>query len=182
MMRKSKYLFLVIALLLLVSGCKKNDPEIVNMSGTDEEFNEDAAYNININGSGRLQCIRDVNISQLEDDFRYSITYKDGAITMLHSQEKVTGTNQTLLNEYEEAYKNIKNQYKGLRYYDVTVTRNDNSVIYDTVINYEKIDMDKLREIEPEIEGQSDIYKNNKLMLKTWWEFSKDMGMTCKGV
>ena len=182
MMRKSKYLFLVIALLLLVSGCKKNDPEIVNMSGTDEEFNEDAAYNININGSGRLQCIRDVNISQLEDDFRYSVTYKDGAITMLHSQEKVTGTNQTLLNEYEEAYKNIKNQYKGLRYYDVTVTRNDNSVIYDTVINYEKIDMDKLREIEPEIEGQSDIYKNNKLMLKTWWEFSKDMGMTCKGV
>ena len=182
MMRKSKYLFLVIALLLLVSGCKKNDPEIVNMSGTDEEFNEDAAYNININGSGRLQCIRDVNISQLEDDFRYSITYKDGAITMLHSQEKVTGTNQTLLNEYEEAYKNIKNQYKGLRYYDVTVTRNDNSVIYDTVINYEKIDLDKLREIEPEIEGQSDIYKNNKLMLKTWWEFSKDMGMTCKGV
>ena len=42
--------------------------------------------------------------------------------------------------------------------------------------------MDKLREIEPDIEGQDDIYKNNKLMLKTWWEFSKDMGMTCKGV
>ena len=182
MMRKSKYLFLVIALLLLVTGCKKNEPEIINMSGTDEEFNEDAAYNINVNGSGRLQCVRDVNITQLEDDFRYSVTYKDGVITMLHSQEKVTGTNKSLLDEYEEAYKDIKDQYKGLRYYDVTVTRNDNSVIYDTVINYEKLDMDKLREIEPEIEGQADIYKNNKLMLKTWWEFSKDMGMTCKGV
>lgn len=182
MMRKSKYLFLVIALLLLVTGCKKSEPDIVNMSGTDKEFSDDAAYNINVNGSGRLQCIRDVNITQLEDDFRYSVTYKDGVITMLHSQEKVTGTNTSLLDEYEEAYKSIKDLYKGLRYYDVTVTRDGNSVIYDTVINYEKIDMDKLREIEPEIEGQADIYKNNKLMLKTWWEFSKDMGMTCKGV
>ena len=81
-----------------------------------------------------------------------------------------------------EYRKNIKEQYKGLRYYDITVTRDGNSVIYDTVINYEKLDMDKLREIEPDIEGQDDIYKNNKLMLKTWWEFSKDMGMTCKGV
>ena len=40
MMRKSKYLLLVIALLLLVTGCKKKEPEIINMSGTDEEFNE----------------------------------------------------------------------------------------------------------------------------------------------
>ena len=81
---------------------------------------------------------------------------------MLHSQEKVTGSDQSLLDEYEEAYKNIKDQYKGLRYYDITVTRDDNSVIYDTVINYEKLDMKKLREIEPEIEGQDDIYKNDK--------------------
>ena len=58
-----------------------------------------------------------------------------------------------------------------------TIGNNDNGLV-----NYEKIDMDKLREIEHEIEGQADIYKNNKLMLKTWWEFSKDMGMTCKGV
>ena len=181
MMRKSKLLIIVV-LLLLVTGCKNNEPEIINMSGTDEDFNEVAEYNINVKGSGRLQCVRDVNISGLEDDFRYSVTYKKGVITMLHSQEKVTGTNQSLLDEYEEAYKNIKEQYKGLRYYDITVTRDGNSVIYDTVINYEKLDMDKLREIEPDIEGQDDIYKNNKLMLKTWWKFSKDMGMTCKGV
>ena len=181
MMRKSR-LLIIVDLLLLVTGCKNNEPEIINMSGTDEKFNDVAEYNINIKGSGRLQCVRDVNISGLEDDFRYSVTYKKGVITMLHSQEKVTGTNQSLLDEYEEAYKNIKEQYKGLRYYDITVTRDGNSVIYDTVINYEKLDMDKLREIEPDIEGQDDIYKNNKLMLKTWWEFSKDMGMTCKGV
>lgn len=182
MMRKSKCLLLIIILLLLVIGCKKDEPEIINMSGTDEKFNDVAEYNINIKGSGRLQCVRDVNITGLEDDFRYYVTYKNGVITMLHSKEKVTGTNQELLDEYEEAYKSIKDQYKGLRYYDITVTRDENSVIYDTVINYEKIDMKKLKEIEPDIEGQVDIYKGNKLMLKTWWEFSKEMGMTCKGV
>ena len=138
MMRKSRLLIIVV-LLLLVTGCKNNEPEIINMSGTDEKFNDVAEYNINIKGSGRLQCVRDVNISGLEDDFRYSVTYKKGVITMLHSQEKVTGTNQSLLDEYEEAYKNIKEQYKGLRYYDITVTRDGNSVIYDTVINYKMI-------------------------------------------
>ena len=67
MMRKSK-LLIIIVLLLLVTGCKSNEPEIINMSGTDEKFNDVAEYNINVKGSGRLQCVRDVNISGLEDD------------------------------------------------------------------------------------------------------------------
>ena len=169
-MKEIKIFVLILLSTCLLVGCEKK--EEIEIEGEKIDTKEMV----------HEHCSRTGTLEGGEAELNYDIYYTGEVLNILRSEEKVKSSTSSILDEYEEAYKSIKDQYKGLRYYDVTVTRDGNSVIYDTVINYEKIDMDKLREIEPEIEGQADIYKNNKLMLKTWWEFSKDMGMTCKGV
>ena len=68
-------------------------------------------------------------------------------------------------------------QYEGLKYYDNIVTRTDNSIISDTTINYAKIDIDKLLEIEGE---EDNVIENGKVKLSTWLNFAKKFGVTCE--
>ena len=173
---------IVIVLLLLVTGCNKNkNVEIVNMDGTTSKKSDNPLYNINVKGSGTLECTRAANAySGLTASFNYGVTYKHGIITFIHSIEKVKGDSSSALDEYEEAYNKIRDRYSDIKYYDITVTRDTNSVIYDSKIDYEKVDMNKILKIEG---NENNIYdSNNKLELKKWYSFVKKMGTTCKGV
>ena len=69
------------------------------------------------------------------------------------------------------------NIMKDLKYYDNTVKRTDNSVTSDTVINYGKIDIDKLLDIEGE---EDNVIKNGKVKLDDWLEFTEKFGMKCE--
>ena len=69
---------------------------------------------------------------------------------------------------------------KDLDGYKVTVTRDENSVIYDSDIDYNKLDVDKLKKIEG---NEKDHFNSsNKLTLKEWYNVNKTYGTTCKGV
>ena len=83
-----------------------------------------------------------------------------------------------LLDIYEEAYNNINKQYKGLEYYDTEVVRDNNSVTRDTTINYAKIDIEALLDIE----GSEDnvIDSDGKVKLQTWLDFTKPFGVKCE--
>ena len=107
----------------------------------------------------------------------YEVYYEDDYVTILHSTEEVTSDDSSVLDTYEEAYKNIFKQYEGLKYYDNIVTRTDNSIISDTTINYAKIDIDKLLEIEGE---EDNVIENGKVKLSTWLNFAKKFGVTCE--
>lgn len=173
---------LLIIMLLLITGCGKNNGvEIVNMEGTTSNTSENPMYNINVKGSGDLECTRAANAYKgLTASFNYGVTYKNGIITNIHSIEKVKGDDTSALDEYEEAYKTIKDKYKDVKYYDITVTRDSNSVIFDSNIDYTKVNMNKILKIEG---NENDIYNSdNKLELKKWYSFVKKMGTTCKGV
>lgn len=182
MKRIVKSSLIVVVLLLLVTGCgKKDNIDIVNMDGTTSKRSENPLYNINVNGSGTLNCTRSANAySGLTASFNYAVTYKKGIITFIHSIEKVKGESTSGLDEYEAAYNKIKDKYSDIEYYDITVTRDNNSVIYDSNINYEKVDMNKILKLEG---NENNIYNSsNKMELKKWYSFVKKMGTTCKGV
>lgn len=181
MKRIVKSSLIIIILLLLVTGCGKDNIEIVNMEGTTSKRSENPLYNINVNGSGTLECTRAANAyNGLTASFNYAITYKHGIITFIHSIEKVKGDSSSALDEYEEAYNKIKDRYSDIKYYDITVTRDTNSVIYDSKIDYEKVDMNKILKLEG---NENNIYNSsNKIELKKWYSFVKKIGTTCKGV
>lgn len=156
-MKKSKIILVLIISVFLIVGCNKKD-------------------NSN-NESGSMSCKKEVNAPDgVKPTLTYDLTYKNGEIITLHSIEGIESDRKDKLDEYETAYRNINNNYKGLKYYNSKVTRTDNSVIRETTINYEKIDTTKLLKIEGE---EDNIIENGKATLKKWKEICKKFGTVC---
>lgn len=160
-MKKYQKISLILILLLipvLITGCGK-DSKVTLYSG-----------------KGTLKCSREGVLDGGTAKFSYEINYKDGYITQLHSKEEITSDDNSILDTYENAYKNIFVNYKNLKYYDNTITRNNNTVSSETTINYAKIDTDKLLEIEG---SEDNVIEDGKVKVVTWRSFAEKFGTTC---
>ena len=168
---------LLIILSFFITGCSEeevvqnNEPIVQKESVLDD---------IDSSGTGNLFCTRDAFANEgIDVELSYEISYKDGNVMVLHANEKVVSENSDSLDEYENAYRKIAKNYEGLKYYDITITRDKTSVINDTVINYEKIDTDKLLDIEGE---EDNVIVDGKVKLSTWVSFAEQFGASCKEV
>ena len=65
----------------------------------------------------------------------------------------------------------------GLNYYDTAVVRTNDSVTNDTIINYGKIDINKLLEIEGE---EDNIIVDGKAKVDSWLELAEQFGTECE--
>ena len=182
-MKKKKIQIISLLSILLfccfVTGCGNNDENIVNEQSPVTTKNT-ILDDIDVSGSGKLFCTRDAfGREGMDVELTYELEYKNGFVSILHANEKVISNNSSDLDEYENAYRNIAKNYKGLKYYDITITRDENSVVNDTLINYEKIDTDKLLDIE----GKEDnVIVDGKVKLETWVSFAEQFGTRCKEV
>ena len=180
MLKRNKIIIILFVLCFLLVGCGKKDVDIVNTSNKKGKLSDNPSSNINVNGSGTLEFVRSANVSEgIDASFRIVVTYKNGNMKVLHSIDTIKSDNQDTLTEYENAYKKISEQYKDIKYYDTTVTRDDNSVIFDLNINYEKVDIDKIIELEGD---DAKMFKDGKAKLKAWLTYAKKFGTTCEGV
>lgn len=171
----SKLLIVSIFSVVLVNGCGNEKVQeaqpVVNNDG-DIESVEDLSSK-----KGELSCSRDATASDgVSPVFNYHIKYKDGNILELHAIEMIMSSDQENLDIYEEAYENINKNYKGLKYYDTKVVRDDNSVTRDTIINYDKIDIEALLDLEGE---EDNIIVDGKAKLDIWLDFAGKFGTTC---
>ena len=128
-------------------------------------------------GKGELNCSREGSIEDGEVVLKYNLTYKNGNIIKLTSIEEVISDDQNILTEYENAYKNIFKVYDNLEHFENTITRTKTSVTSKTVIDYDKINIGKLLEIEGE---ENNIIENNKAKVEKWMELAKKFGTTCE--
>lgn len=169
MKKLSKILFTLIITLFFITGCGE---EIKIESGTKVDKNTDTA-----NATGTLLCSRGgKGLGDSTADLSYEVNYKKGYLEKVHSIEKISSEDSSILDQYEDAYKNIFNKYKNLKYYENSIKREDNSVTSDTTIDYSKIDMNKLEEIEG---NSQEIIKNGKIALSDWLTFASKVGTQC---
>ena len=177
-----KIALLLIAILLLAGCGKENETTTKN---TQEKKTSEPSINnktevpeSQTEGMSKLTCSREASAgSGVDVNLDYEIYYQGEYIQILHSTEQVVTDDQDTLDEYEDAYKGIYKHYEGLRYYDNTVTRTNNSVTSDTVINYGKIDTDKLLAIEGE---EDNVIKDGKVKLDDWLDFAEKFGTKCE--
>ena len=165
--------------LVLVSGCdNKTDSvesansgnAVTDVTVVDDDFDK--------NGTGTLNCTTPAAADEgITVDLNYIITYKRGNILELRSIAKITSSNQESLDLYENAYKKISADYADLKYYDTSIIRDSNTVTYDTNINYDKIDVEKLLDIEG---AEDNIIDNGKAKLSLWLDLAGKMGTTCE--
>ena len=179
-MKKTSFIILVILISFLVCGCTKEKEEtnVVESNGTttikqtivDSDFNE--------KGTGTLNCTtKAVAAEGIDVAINYIINYKRGNILNLLSVQKIISSEQSNLDLYENAFADIEKNYSGLKYYDTSVVRDSNSVTYTININYEKIDVDKLLEIEG---AEDNIIEKGKAKLSLWLALAEKLGTVCE--
>ena len=175
-MKKVISLFIILISCFFITGCGDEDLEekvpVANKSSILDKIDEA--------GSGKLKCSREAFASEgIDVELTNEIEYENGYIMILHSIDKVISDNKESLDQYEDAYKKIAKNYEGLKYYDVTITRDSNSVTNDVVINYGKIDTKKLLDIEGE---EDNVIVDGKVALETWVGFAEKFGTVCEKV
>ena len=166
-MKKNSIAVLVFTLILFLTGCdSSNDTNLGTKYSTD--------------GLNHITCSRDAEASDENTDveIKYDLYYDDNDyLKVLKSVEKITSSNGEVINKYKEAYEKVYSVYNDIDYYDNNIVVQDNTITSTTSINYGKIDMDKLLEIE----GKEDNVKveNGKIKLSDWKSFAKKYGTTC---
>lgn len=175
------FLVLIFVCTFFLGGCSEVEKELNNdITGTTNVKETIVPDDFDNNGTGMLKCSTEAYAEEgMDVELKYTVKYKSGNILELVSVQKVITEKQDSLSVYEDAYKNIADNYVGLDYYDTSIIRDGNSVSYTAVINYEKININKLLNIEGE---EDNIIKNGKAKLSLWLDLASKVGTVCEEV
>ncbi len=169
-MKKNKISILVLFLIcsVILTACGSNTQVISN------------GKKVNTTSMSHKHCVRSATADAgITVELEYDVYYTDDKLNLLQSTEKVVANKETDLDEYQKAYESINENYAGLEYYDTKVERKETSVIRTTVINYDKIDLNKLLEIE----GKDDnVIENGEAKSELWFSLAKKFGAKCEEV
>ena len=167
---KKNLIILLIIMIAFVAGCESNSKEKIVSNGE----------TVNTSKMGHQHCTREATAGTGVDvSLNYDLYYNGNILNLLKAEEKVVTASASTLDRYEEAYKKIKQNYEGLQYYDQTVDRTDTTVVNTTIINYEKININHLLQIEGE---EDNIIENGQAKLDKWLELAKKFGTKCEEV
>ena len=167
--------FIICFMLLIVTGCDKKDSRSeINSNSIDNSLYQTTGFET-------YKCTRDAEGQSNEKiKIKYELYYDKNTknLEVLKSYEKIESSDSDILKQYSDAYKKIYKVYDGLKYYDNKITTTSNSVTSITYINYGKININKLMNIE----GTKDNVKvtNGKVKVNDWKSFAKKYGTTCE--
>ena len=159
-------IIIVLFLVILLCGCESKDNEIIINNKP-----------VNTSKMEHKHCTREATLDGGEVKLEYDLYYTGEVLNLLVSKEKIISSSEDILNTYEEAYKKIHLNYEKLENYDTSVVRGDTTVLSTISINYDKVDIDKLIEIEGE---EDNIFINKVPKVDKWLELAKKFGTTCE--
>lgn len=126
----------------------------------------------------KLTCTNTTTITDgVKADLRYEVNYKGDYVTTVKSTEKVISNQESYLEAYKTQVESIYSPYKDVKYYDYDVTIKDDTMTSVVTIDYSKIDIDKLIEIDS---NNSSLIKDGKVKLADIQAVYESIGATCK--
>ena len=174
MKKKTNLLILLVLSLFIVTACEEQ---------TTQNNNEPIISNGTVVKTGKMKqkkCTRQaVAGDNVEVKLDYDLYYTDDTLNLLVSKDEIITDDISILDEYENAYKKIAKNYEGLEYYDQEIIRTNNSVLNKTTINYDKIDIQKLLDIEGE---EDNIIVDGRADVELYLSLLKRFGGTCEDV
>jgi hypothetical protein len=118
-------------------------------------------------------------ISNYELDSTYEVTYKGNVVSKVKSIETVISNDSEILDYFNEylnsSYTTMNENYGG---YDFTVEKQDEKVIATTIIDYNKLDLNKLAKDQPTFKSSLDSKGN--LTLTGIKQLYSELGVTCE--
>ena len=165
-MKKILMLLLIIVFLVSATACGKKEEKSSEKSSSGATVREGIIHE---------HCTRTGKVDDNSSaEMSYEIYYTGEVLNRIESTERVTSTTQSVLDEYENAYRTIHSYYKDLKYYDTNIIRTDSSVTSKMSIDYDKIDLKKLIELEGE---EDNIFEDGKPMISKYKDLAKKLGV-----
>ncbi len=161
-------------MICLVTGCETKKEN--NNSNKEDSASKIKSVDDLSSDNGELHCTRTATIDGGSGTFNYYIKYNGEDITSINSIEKVESDDPSILNQYIDSYKTIDSYYVGIDHYEAKIDTTDTSVVHRINIDYEKIDIKKLIEVEGE---EDNIFEDNKAKLSKYFVLAKKLGITC---
>ena len=167
-MKKISIIFITLAFILLITGCD-DENEVVSNGKT-----------VNTANMEHKHCTRSASGTDgVTTELSYELYYTGDKLNILESTEKVIATKDSDLDTYQQAYEKIDRYYEGLEYNDTEVIRGDTSVTRKATINYDKINIKQLLDIEGE---EDNIIQDGEAKVDLWLELAKKFGTKCEVV
>lgn len=128
-------------------------------------------------GIKTMKCHLSKNQSGAEFDLSYFADYQGSYVNNIRSDERITSDDNNILATYKKAVEETYAPFDGLEYYSYNVEIDGNTLISTTDIDYSKIDVDKVLELDP---GSSSLIKNGKININDLKKAYQTMGATCE--
>lgn len=166
-MKMKKIIVFLLASLLFLAGCEDKEKIVIDGETVDtkEMVHE--------------HCTRQGTLEGGEVSLNYDIYYTGDKLNLIRSVEKVISASDEILDGYENAYKTLHEHYKNIDNYEAEVIRGDTTVTSTILINYDKIDIQALIDLEGE---EDNIFENKEPKVSLWKEFAEKLGTSCEVV
>lgn len=124
-----------------------------------------------------MKCSRTINQATIKMNLTYNVTYKGDYVTKIKSSEEITTEDNSTLESYKTQLESTTASFKDIEHYDHEVKIDGNTLTSTITIDYEKIDTDKLIEIDS---SMKQIIKDGKISVETIEALYNQLGVTCE--
>ena len=124
-----------------------------------------------------MKCSRTINQAAIKMNLTYNVTYKGDYVSKIESNEKITTEDESTLELYKTQLENSTASFKDIEHYDHEVKIDGNTLTSTITIDYEKIDTDKLIEIDS---SMKQLIKDGKISVENIESLYSKLGVTCE--
>ena len=110
-------------------------------------------------------------------DLSYTVKYKGENVISVKSVEKVESDDSDIIHDYKIMVEDMYAPYSDLSNYTYNVVVEGNTLTSTTIINYDKINLDDMIMIDPNIQQ---LIKGNKINIDLMKISYENLGLTCK--
>ena len=107
---------------------------------------------------------------------KYKVKYKNDKVLSLYTKEVIMSDDDNMLKEYKSTLDLVYSKYNELKYYNNNMRIEDNKLISETKVNYEKIDIEEFLKVD---ESNINIVRNKQVSLKKIRKIYKENGARC---
>lgn len=124
-----------------------------------------------------MKCHLSKTQSGAEFDLSYFADYEGNYVTNIRSDERITSNDSTALETYKKSIEQTYAPFDNIEYYDYSVSIDGNTLISTTDIDYSRIDINKIIEIDS---SSRTLIKNGKININDLKKVYESMGSTCE--
>ena len=126
--------------------------------------------------SGIMICTYRVENDVYKLQSHYEITYEENKVLNLLTKEIFTSSDEKMLSEYKTSLELIYSKYRDLKYYENTITMNENKLVSTTNINYQKLDTKAFIKIDS---NNRKLMEDGAISLKKIKQLYQENGFRC---